>query len=50
MPNITYPHLPCPNIGTGAEMLYCEQEHISIEDLETLADILSSYVEQVGLH
>ena len=49
MLNITHPHLPCPNIGTGAEMLHCEQEHISIEDLETLADILSSYIEQVGL-
>ena len=50
MLNLTYPHLPCPNIGTGAEMLHCEQEHISIEDLETLADILSCYIEQAGLH
>ena len=49
MLNITHPNLPCPNIGTGAEMLHCEQEHISTEDLETLADILSSYIEQVGL-
>ena len=48
MLNINYPHLPCPNIGTGVEMLHCEQEHISIEDLETLADILTSYIEQVG--
>jgi len=47
MLNITYPHLACPNIGTGAEMIHCEQEHISIEDLETLADILTSYIEQV---
>lgn len=42
MLNITYPHLPCPNIGTGAEMLHCEQEHISIEDLEMLTNILTS--------
>ena len=49
MLNINYPHLPCPNIGTGAEMLHCEQEHISIEDLETLADILTSYIENEGI-
>ena len=48
MLNISSPDLPCPNIGTGAEMLHCEQEHISIEDLETLADILTLYIENVG--
>jgi len=49
MLNISYPDLPCPNMGTGAEMFHCEQEHISVEDLDTLADILTSYIEHVGL-
>lgn len=40
MLNLKYTDLPCPNIGTGAAMLHCEQEHISVQDLESLADLL----------
>lgn len=40
MLNKLYRRLPCPNLGTGAEMLHCEMEHISVEDLVLLAEIL----------
>ena len=40
MLNLSYPDLPCPNLGTGAEMLHCEREHISEADLTQLAELL----------
>lgn len=41
MLNLRFPKLPAPNLGTGAEDIHCEQEHISVPDLELLANLVS---------
>ncbi|MFC1598051.1 M20/M25/M40 family metallo-hydrolase [Patescibacteria group bacterium] len=40
MLNLRFPDLPCPNIGTGTEMMHDPMEHIGLHDLERLAEFV----------
>ena len=44
--NLSFMGLPCPNLGTGGEAYHGPYEHITVEGMDTCADILLAIVSE----
>lgn len=46
MLNMTFPHIPAPNMGTGARNIHGVREFLVVDELETLPGVLISMVDR----
>lgn len=46
MLNMTYPHIPAPNLGTGARNLHGVREFLVVEEFELVPNVLRDMVER----